>query len=65
MLYVRCLDTGAEFGFVAKTPYEAMDKMRYFLNLKREDPGATINKTVSGMHLWMDHSGRTYSIANN
>ena len=65
MLYVRCLDTGVEFGFTAKTPYEAMDKMRYFLDLKQKDPGATINKTASGMHLWMDHSGRTYSIRNN
>lgn len=62
---VKCLETGAEYTFTDKTPYEAMEAMRYTLNLKRKDETATINKTCSGMHLWMDHGGFTYSVRND
>ena len=57
---VFCLDDGAMYTFLARTAYEALDKMRYFLNLKVKDE-AVINKTESGRVLWFEHSGKTYS----
>ena len=60
---VFCLDTGETLGFQASNAYEAMTKLLYTLNLKRKDPNAKIRQTESGLHLYVDHSGKTYSIA--
>lgn len=62
MLRVMCLENGKEFYFDAKTPYEAMQKMKYTLDLEKEDKSCVINKTESGLHLWMEHTGKTYGI---
>ena len=62
MIYVNCLNDGKQYGFVAKTPYEAMQKLKYTLDLSHEDKKAKVNKTESGLHLWMDHSGKIYSV---
>lgn len=59
---VHCLDDGKTYCFVAKTPYEAMQMMKYTLDTARKDNSAVINKTESGLHLWMEHNGKTYSI---
>lgn len=62
---VFCLDDGSTYIFEKGiTPYEAMKKMLYFLNLKNNDPNAVINKTESGLHLYIDHCGKTYSVKN-
>lgn len=59
---VICLNDGTTYTFVARTGYEAMQMMKYTLDLARKDKGAVINKTKTGLHLWMDHSGKTYSV---
>lgn len=59
---VFCLDDGNTYLFVARTGYEAMEKMKYTLNLRNNDPAAVINKTESGNCLYMEHTGKTYSI---
>ena len=58
------LDTGERLYFDAVTPYEAMTKCAYYLGLKNHQKEITINKTVSGYHLWLEHMGQTYSVRN-
>ena len=60
---VFCLDDGSIYTFLARTAYEAMEKMRYTLNLSRQEE-AVINKTESGRVLYFDHAGKTYSVMN-
>ncbi len=62
MIPVFCLDDGKQYWFTASTSYEAMQKMKYTLDLSHTDKDAVINKTESGMHLYMDHSGKTYIV---
>lgn len=62
MVMVLCLDDGYKYFFSARTAYEAMQKMKYTLDLSHKDPGAVINKTESGRCLWMEHGGNTYSV---
>ena len=64
MINILCLDTGAVWGFSAKTPYEAMQKLKYTLDLNNADPAAEICETKSGRCLYMDHSGQTWSVIN-
>ena len=59
---VFCLDDGTWYSFSARTAYEALEKMKYTLDLKLKDPSAVINKTESGKVLWFEHSGKTYSV---
>ena len=61
---VYCLDTDESYAFEACAPYDAMTKMLYTLNLKRNDPNAVINETRSGLHLYIEHSGKFYAIRN-
>lgn len=65
MYTIKNLDTRAELGFTARTAYEAMQKLVYTLNLKKHDNTTTINKTESGLHLWLGHNGETWAIRNN
>ena len=60
---VFCLDDGSTYLFTARTGYEAMQKMKYTLDLRHNDPTAVINKTESGNCSYMEHTGKTYSIA--
>ena len=62
MIPVFCLDDGKQYWFTASTPYEAMQKMKYTLDLSHTDKDAVISKTESGMHLYMDHGGKTYIV---
>lgn len=56
------LDTHEQLTFQAKTPYEAMRKLIYTLNLKHKDKSAKIEKTESNLHLYTVHNGNTYSV---
>lgn len=62
MFKVVCLDNGNNYYYQAKSPYEAMTKMKYVLDLSNKDSACIINKTESGKHLFMDHSGKTYAV---
>ena len=64
MYYVKCIEDNKEYGFVADTPYEALKKMIYTLNIK-EICKVKINKTKSGKHLWFEHNNKTYAVRNN
>lgn len=64
MIFVICLDTSVSYGFDARTAYEALAKMKYTLDIQHLDQNAVINKTPSGLHLWMEHSGKTYAVRN-
>lgn len=61
MIRVFCLDENKEYWFAAKTPYEAMKKMKYTLDLAHKDKNCVINMTPSAKCLYMEHGGKTYS----
>lgn len=63
LFYVRCLETGKEFGFMAITPLEAIQKMVYTLDQSSFDKDAKILLSKTGKHLFVTHSGQTYGIA--
>ena len=56
------LDTHESLTFQAKTPYEAMTKLLYTLNLKHKDKFAKIENTNSNLHLYTIHNGKTYAV---
>lgn len=56
------LDTHERLTFQARTPYEAMQKLLYTLNLKHMDKTAKIEKTNSNLHLYTVHCGNTYAV---
>lgn len=58
---VFCLDDGSTAVFLAKSAYDALEKMRYTLDLQNKDDGAEIKETTSGRCLWFRHSGKIYS----
>jgi len=64
MIGVFCLDTKRTLYFDAKTPYEAMEKLIYYLNLSHKDPNAKIQLVGKGRHLTVIHNGKTYSVRN-
>ena len=47
------------------TAYEALYNMMYTLNLNRFDRNCEILKTNSGRILYIEHTGKTYAVANN
>ena len=61
MIKVLCLDTGGEYFFIARTPYEAMQKMKYYLDTVSEDKDCIINKNDTQFSLYMTHKGLTYA----
>lgn len=63
MFTVTCLDDGTKYQFVAMSPYDALTKMVYYLNLSHYQ-NVIINKTESGKHLYFEHCGKTYAIKN-
>lgn len=62
MIKVFCLEARTEFGFIANTPYEALTKMLYTLNLANFDKNAVIKETSTGKCLYMEHKGKTYGV---
>ena len=61
---VFCLDDGSQYIFLARTPYETLKKMKYYLGLSNANANdAVINKSDDGKVLWFDYSGKTYSVA--
>lgn len=62
LIPATCLDDGRVHYFSAKTPYEALNKMVYTLNIGCKDDNATINKTESNLHLYVEHSGKMYAV---
>lgn len=59
MIKVFCLDDQSELHFFAKTPYEAMEKLIYTLNLSHLDKNARI-ELCNGRTLSVQHNGKTY-----
>lgn len=64
MYRVFCLDDRKNYYYGASTPYEALTKHIYTLNLSDKDDTATINKTESGLHLYTIHRGKCYAVRN-
>ena len=63
MIAVRNLDKNETLYFDAKTPYEAMTKLKYYLEVKdKSAKNAIINKTESNRFLYIIHKGQTYSV---
>lgn len=64
MIYaVRNLDKRQTLYFQAKTSYEAMKKLKYYLALSDGSAErATINITKSARFLYLIHKGDTYSV---
>ena len=63
---IKCynLDTHRWLYFTARTPYEAMEKLLYTLNLKRKDTSAKIQLLGGGRTLSIIHNGETWSCLN-
>lgn len=63
---IKCynLDTHQWLYFTARTPYEAMEKLLYTLNLKRKDTSAKIQLIGGGRTLSITHNGETWSCLN-
>lgn len=65
MLYeIRSLDSNIKYGFMATSPYDALLRLRYYLNLHHQDNNAEISMAASGRFLYLDHNGETYYIRN-
>lgn len=64
LLHITCLETGDQYGYVASTPYEALKKHIYTMNLSHQDNTADIKITKSVLHLYTVHHGKTYAIRN-
>ena len=64
MIDVLCLDDSKTLSFFAKTPYEAMEKLIYTLNLSRLDKNAKIELLGGGRTLSVVHHGKTYGCVN-
>ena len=60
MYTVLQMDDGIEYKFTANSGYEAMNKMRYTLDLSHKDPDCTIS-LVSSRTWVMVHTGKTYA----
>lgn len=61
---VFCLDDNSKLYFSAKTPYDAMKHLIYYLNLSYYDKNSKIELLGKGRTLSVVHNGRTYSILN-
>lgn len=62
---VKCLDdVEVDHVYLATTPYNALCKARYTLDLSNTDPSANILMTSSCLHLYMEHGGKTYAVRN-
>lgn len=64
MIEVMCLDTRKRLWFSAKTPYQAMEKLIYYLDTGRKDANAKISLVGGGRVLTVLHSGETWSTVN-
>jgi hypothetical protein len=60
---VQNIDDNKTLYFDAKTAYEAMSKLIYYLNTidGRNAKNLTINKTESNRFLYVIYNGKTYS----
>lgn len=57
---VTCLETGKVYTFLAASPFNALEKMAYTLNLSYN----ARNPFVPDLYdktLWFEHNGRTYA----
>ena len=60
LFYISNLNNGKHYGFVAEGSYNAMEKMRYYLNLSKNDINSKILSTNSDRCWYMEHCGNTY-----
>lgn len=58
------LDTGEILWFDASTGYEAMTKMLYYLGIGNSISNITIDKTISGNHLYFGYNDETWCVGN-
>lgn len=56
---VRNIDDESSLYFDARTPYEAMKQLVYYLGLELQN--VQINKTESNNFLFLIHKGKTYA----
>ena len=61
LIGVFCLDDDKTYYFDVKTPYEAMEKMLYKLNIAHYDPRAIIDKTPTNKCFYIEHNGKCYA----
>lgn len=63
---IRNIDKKANLYFDAKTPYEAMSKLVYYLGVKdNRQKNIKIQKTDSNRFLYVIHKGDTYCTKMN
>lgn len=63
MHVIKNVDNGKTMYFDAKTPYEAMQKLKYYLSLNAKSAKkSTINKTETGNFLYLVFNGETYCV---
>lgn len=62
MIAIKNMDTGKNYYFTARTPYEAMRMMREYLSYQNEKAkDIVIQKTESNRFLYFIFKGETYS----
>ena len=64
MRVIKKLGTNTSYVYGECTPYESLQRLLYYLNLRFNDTDAVINKTESGMHLYLQHNGEIYAVRN-
>lgn len=64
MIRIYNLDTHQSLYFCARTPYEAMEKLLYTLNLRKLDSETRIQLLGGGRTLTIVHCGETWSCLN-
>ena len=64
MRLIKKLGTNISYVYGECTPYESLQRLLYYLNLRFNDTDAVINKTESGMFLYLEYHGETYAVRN-
>lgn len=65
MQVITNIETGKRLYFSAKTPYEAMTMLKYYLQLKdKRAEKIAISKTETGNFLYLIYKGETYCVRN-
>lgn len=57
---VVCLDTGVSYTFMAHSPYNALEKMAYYLNISHNAKNPLM-PDLYDKTLWFEHNGKTYA----
>ena len=60
MYIVHCMEDGTDYEFDAASGFEALEKMRYTLDLVHRDTECEV-RLCNGRTLAMVHNGKTYA----